>query len=67
MENTYNKQEIALILRDKPELFRLMKLITDEPAEKREQLIEKALELIKELPAQPGTDTEPLQRNFKGV
>ena len=67
MENTYNKQEIALILRDKPELFRLMKLITDEPAEKREQLIEKALELIKELPAQPGIDTEPLQRNFKGV
>lgn len=67
MENTYNKQEIALILRDKPELFRLMRLITDEPAEKREQLIEKALELIKELPAQPGTDTEPLQRNFKGV
>lgn len=67
MENTYNKQEIALILRDKPELFRLMKLIIDEPAEKREQLIEKALELIKELPAQPGTDTEPLQRNFKGV
>ncbi len=67
MENTYSKQEIALILRDKPELFRLMKLITDEPAEKREQLIEKALELIKELPAQPGTDTEPLQRNFKGV
>ena len=67
MESTYSKQEIALILRDKPELFRLMKLITDEPAEKREQLIEKALELIKELPAQPGTDTEPLQRNFKGV
>lgn len=67
MENTYSKQEIALILRDKPELFKLMKLITDEPAEKREQLIEKALELIKELPAQPGTDTEPLQRNFKGV
>ena len=67
MENTYSKQEIALILRDKPELFRLMKLITDEPAEKREQLIEKALELIKELPAQPGIDTEPLQRNFKGV
>ena len=67
MENTYNKQEIALILRDKPELFRLMKLITDEPAEKGEQLIEKALELIKEFSAQPGTDTEPLQRNFKGV
>lgn len=67
MENTYNKQEIALILRDKPELFRLMKLITDEPEEKRERLIEKALELIKELSAQPRTDTEPLQRNFKGV
>ena len=46
MKDTYSKEEIARILRERPEVYRLMKLIIDQPEDKRAHFIEIALEHI---------------------
>lgn len=42
----YSKEDIARILRERPEIFKLMKLIIDQPEDRREAFIDIALQEI---------------------
>lgn len=46
MKESYSKEEIARILRERPDIFRLMQLIISQPEDQREAMIDKALEII---------------------
>lgn len=48
MKDTYNKEEVARILRERPDLLKLLQIALAQPEDRRDNFIEKAIDVLED-------------------